>query len=36
MILAYKDQIKFLDRLKLIAKAMKGLPLDTNLANALD
>ncbi len=35
MVLAYKDQIKFLDRLKLIAKAMKGLPPDTNLAKAL-
>ena len=35
LILAYKDQIKFLDRLKLIAKALKGLPPDTNLAKAL-
>jgi hypothetical protein len=35
LVLAYKDQIKFLDRLKLIAKAMKGLPPDTNLAKAL-
>ena len=25
MVLAYRDQIKFLDRLKLIAKAMRGL-----------
>ena len=35
MVLAYKDQIKFIDRLKLIAKAMNGLPLDANLAKAL-
>ena len=35
MVLAYKDQIEFLDRLKRIAKAMKGLPPDTNLARAL-
>jgi hypothetical protein len=35
MVLAYNDQIKFLDRLKLIAKAMKGLAPGTNLAKAL-
>jgi hypothetical protein len=35
MVLAYRDQIKFLDRLKLIAKAMKGLALDTSLTKAL-
>jgi hypothetical protein len=35
MVLAYRDQIKFLDRLKLIAKAMKGLGPDTTLAKAL-
>ena len=35
MVLAYGDQIKFLDRLKLIAKAMKGLGPDTTLAKAL-
>ena len=35
MVLAYRDQIKFLDRLKLIAKAMRGLGLDTPLAKAL-
>jgi len=35
MVLAYNDQIRFLDRLKLIAKAMKGLPPDTNLGKAL-
>ena len=35
MVLAYRDQIKFIDRLKLIAKAMKGLGLDTTLAKAL-
>ena len=35
MVLAYSDQIRFLDRLKLIAKAMKGLPPDTNLARTL-
>ena len=35
MVLAYNDQIRFLDRLKLIAKAMKGLPPDTNLARTL-
>ena len=35
MVLAYKDQIKFLDRLKLVVKAMKGLPPDTNFAQAL-
>ena len=35
MVLAYKEQIKFLDRLKLVVKAMKGLPPDTNFAQAL-
>jgi hypothetical protein len=35
MVLAYRDQIKFLDRLKLIAKAMRGLGPDTTLAKAL-
>lgn len=35
MVLAYGDQIKFLDRLKLIAKAMRGLGPDTTLAKAL-
>jgi hypothetical protein len=35
MVLAYRDQIKFIDRLKLIAKAMKGLGLDTALGKAL-
>ena len=35
MVLAYKDQIKFLDRLKLVVNAMKGLPPDTNFAQAL-
>ena len=35
MILAYTDQIKFLERLKLIAKALKGLGVDTPLAKAL-
>ena len=35
MVLAYKDQIKFLDRLKLVVMAMKGLPPDTNFAQAL-
>ena len=35
LVLAYRDQIKFLDRLKLIAKALKGLPPDTNFAKAL-
>jgi hypothetical protein len=34
MVLAYRDQIKFLDRLKL-AKAMKGLALDTALARLI-
>jgi len=29
MVLAYRDQIKFLDRLKLVVNAMKGLPPDT-------
>ena len=35
MVLAYSDQIKFLDRLKLIVKVMKGLPPDTNFTRAL-
>jgi len=35
MFLAYGDQIKFLDRLKLIVKAMKGLPPDTTFSKAL-
>jgi hypothetical protein len=35
MVLAYGDRIKFLDRLKLIAKAMKGLGPHTTLAKAL-
>jgi hypothetical protein len=35
MVLAYRDQIKFLDRLKLVVNAMKGLPPDTNFAQAL-
>ncbi|MGO9357345.1 MAG: hypothetical protein ACLP1D_06655 [Xanthobacteraceae bacterium] len=35
MVLAYKEQIEFLDRLKLVVKAMKGLPPDTNFAKAL-
>jgi hypothetical protein len=35
MVLAYREQIKFLDRLKLIAKATKGLGPDTTLAKAL-
>ena len=35
MVLAYKEQIEFLDRLKLVVKAMKGLPPDTNFAQAL-
>jgi hypothetical protein len=35
LLLAYNDQIKFLDRLKLIAKAMRGLAPDTNFAQAL-
>ena len=28
MVLVYRDQIKFLDRLKLVVNAMKGLPPD--------
>ena len=32
MVLAYKEQIELLDRLKLVVKAMKGLPPDTNFA----
>ena len=35
MVLAYKERIEFLDRLKLVVKAMKGLPPDTNFAQAL-
>ena len=35
MVLAYKEQIEFLDRLKLVVRAMKGLPPDTNFAQAL-
>ena len=35
MVLAYTEQLKFLDRLKLIVKAMKGLPPDTSFAQAL-
>jgi len=35
MVLAYKEQIEVLDRLKLIVKAMKGLPPNTNFAQAL-
>jgi hypothetical protein len=35
MVLAYRDQIRFLDRLKLIAKALKGLGPDTTLTKAL-
>ncbi len=35
MVLAYKEQIEFLDRLKLVVKAMKGLSPDTNFAQAL-
>ena len=35
MVLAYKDQIEFLGRLKLVVNAMKGLPPDTNFAQAL-
>ena len=35
MVLAYKEQIKLLDRLKLLASAMKGLRPDTNFARAL-
>lgn len=35
MVLAYKEQIEFLDRLKLVVKAMKGLPPDANFARAL-
>ena len=35
MFLAYGDQIKFLGRLKLIVKAMKGLPPDTTFSKAL-
>jgi len=35
MVLAYKEQIELLDRLKLVVKAMKGLPPDTNFAQAL-
>jgi Trp operon repressor len=35
MVLAYKEQLKLLDRLKLVVKAMRGLPPDTNFAQAL-
>jgi hypothetical protein len=35
MVLAYNDQIRFVDGLRLIAKAMKGLPPGTNLARTL-
>jgi hypothetical protein len=35
MVLAYKEQIEFLDRLRLVVKAMKGLPPDTKFAQAL-
>ena len=35
MVLAYKEQLKLLDRLKLLVSAMKGLPPDTNFARAL-
>ncbi len=35
MVLAYKEQIKFLDRLKLVVRAMKGLPPDSNFTQAL-
>ncbi len=35
MVLAYKEQIEFLDRLKLVVRAMKGLPPGTNFAQAL-
>jgi hypothetical protein len=35
MCLAYSDQIKFLDRLKLIVRAMKGLRPDANFTKAL-
>jgi hypothetical protein len=35
MVLAYRDQIKFVDRLRLITKATKGLALETTLAKTL-
>lgn len=35
MVLAFKEQIKLLDRLKLLVNAMKGLPPDTTFAQAL-
>ena len=35
MVLAYKEQLKLLDRLKLLVSAMKGLPPDTNFARTL-
>ena len=35
MVLAYREQIKLLDRLKLVVSAMKGLPPDSNFAQAL-
>ena len=35
MVLAYKEQIEFPDRLKLVVNARKGLPPDTNFAQAL-
>lgn len=35
MVLAYKEQLKLLDRLKLVVNAMRGLPPDTNFAQAL-
>ena len=35
MVLAYKEQIRLLDRLKLVVNAMRGLPPHTNFAQAL-
>ncbi len=35
MVLAYKEQLKLVDRLKLLVSAMKGLPPETNFARAL-
>lgn len=35
MVLAYREQIKLLDRLKLVANAMKGLAPDTSFAQAV-
>ena len=35
MVLAYKDQVKFLDRLKLVVEALRHLPPESNFAQAL-